>query len=75
MFSVFVKRSGVVHLCYLESGKNINHETYIDDFLEPKFFIMGHPSYSPNLAPCDFWLFNYIKARLVVCSNAQSLSK
>ena len=31
----FFKKSGVVHLCYLESGKNINHVTYIDDCLKP----------------------------------------
>ena len=35
---------------------------------------MRHPSYSPDFAPCDFWLFDYIKARLVTCSDAQSLS-
>ena len=35
---------------------------------------MRHPPYSPDLAPCDFWLFDYIKARLVTCSDAQSLS-
>ena len=25
---------------------------------------MDHPTYSPELAPCDFWLFDYIKQRL-----------
>ena len=34
IFSVFFKRSDVVHLCYLESGKTINHEKYIDDCLK-----------------------------------------
>jgi histone-lysine N-methyltransferase SETMAR len=32
---------------------NTNHMTIID-----------HPAYSPDLAPCDFWLFNEIKKRL-----------
>ena len=34
---------------------------------------MSHPPYSSDLAPCDFWLFNYIKSDLVTCSDAQSL--
>ena len=25
---------------------------------------MEHPPYSPDLAPCDFWLNSYIKDRL-----------
>ena len=25
---------------------------------------IDHPPYSPDLAPCDFWLFDYIKERL-----------
>jgi len=25
---------------------------------------MDHPPYSPNLAPCDFWRFDYIKQRI-----------
>ena len=35
---------------------------------------MRRPPYSPDLALLDFWLFDYIKARLVTCSDAQSLS-
>jgi hypothetical protein len=27
-----------------------------------------HPLYSPNLAPCDFYLFEYIKGRLAAAS-------
>ena len=26
-----------------------------------------HPSYSPDLAPCDFWLFPKLKERLKGC--------
>jgi hypothetical protein len=26
---------------------------------------MEHPPYSPDLAPCDFFLFGYIKGKLV----------
>ena len=28
------------------------------------FIIMNHPSYSPDLAFYDFWLFDYIKQHL-----------
>ena len=28
-FSVFFKRSGLVHLCFLERGKPINHSVYL----------------------------------------------
>ena len=40
------------------------HETVVEFLKEEKFTIMDHPPYSPDLAPCDFWLFDYIKQRL-----------
>ena len=112
MFTVFFKRSGVLHISKLDRGKTINHQSYIDDTLKPliegikkqrpeygcknlkihhdnarphihqdvvtlleaeKFTIMGHPPYSPDLAPCDFWLFSYIKERLGDHTTAESL--
>ena len=114
MFSVFFKRSGLVHLSYLEKGKTINHELYIEECLKPivkvlknerpitgaknikfhhdnarphihknvfeylegeKFVMMPHPPYSPDLAPCDFWLFDYIKDRLGTCKDAKELTR
>ena len=50
------------------------HKSFLEYLKEEKFVIMSHPPYSPDLAPRDFWLFDYIKARLVTCSYAQSLS-
>jgi histone-lysine N-methyltransferase SETMAR len=29
---------------------------------------MSHPPYSPDLSPCDFFLFGYVKDRLIGCS-------
>ena len=58
-----------------DNARLLVHKSVKEYLLEEKFVIMGHPPYSPDLAPCDFWLFDYIKARLVICSNAQSLSK
>jgi hypothetical protein len=26
--------------------------------------IIDHPPYSPDLAPCDYWLFDFVKQRL-----------
>ena len=36
---------------------------------------LGHPPYSPDLAPCDFWLFRKIKQELIghVYSTAENL--
>ena len=34
---------------------------YLED---QNFVVMDHPPYSSDFAPCDFWLFSYIKARL-----------
>jgi histone-lysine N-methyltransferase SETMAR len=34
-------------------------------FLEArKVKTLPHPPYSPDLAPCDFWLFKHIKGQL-----------
>jgi len=35
--------------------------------------VLSHPPYSPDLAPSDFWLFNYIKTRLSDHNDVQSL--
>ena len=36
---------------------------------------MDHPPYSPDLAPSDFWLFDYVKQRLDDHTSAESLVK
>jgi histone-lysine N-methyltransferase SETMAR len=35
--------------------------------------LISHPPYSPDLAPCDFWLFDYIKRNLDDYDNEISL--
>ena len=37
--------------------------------------IIDHPPYSPDLAPCDFWLFSKIKQHLTDHKDVQSLKK
>ncbi|CAF4211618.1 unnamed protein product, partial [Rotaria sordida] len=34
---------------------------------------MQHPTNSPDLSPCDFWLFDLIKENLTDQSDSQSL--
>ena len=36
--------------------------------------VMSHSPYSPDLAPCDFWLNSYINQRLSSHSRSESLS-
>ena len=36
---------------------------------------IDHPPYSPDLAPCDFWLFDHIKSRLGDEEDSESLAK
>ena len=48
----------------------------IFDFLqEKKINVMAHPPYSPDLAPSDFWLFDYLKRDLGQYPDDQSLVK
>ncbi len=42
---------------------------------QEKINVMAHPSYSPDLAPSDFWLFNYVERGLDTCPDATSLAK
>ena len=48
----------------------------VDNFLKENSIIkIQHPPYSPDLAPCDFWLFDMLKRELTSHTNAQSLNK
>ncbi|CAF1549464.1 unnamed protein product [Adineta steineri] len=40
-----------------------------------KIKVMAYPPYSPNLAPLDFWLSNYLKRDPATCSDGTSLAK
>jgi hypothetical protein len=44
------------------------------DYLESKdITIIPHPPNSPDLAPCDFWLFDLIKQNIDDQNDAESL--
>ena len=47
--------------------------TVFDYLAQQNITIMPHPLYSPDLAPCDFWLFGYLKQQLGTCSDEKSL--
>jgi len=42
---------------------------------EEKLDLIPHPPYSPDLAPCDFWLNDYIKSRVQDQPDENSLFK
>ena len=47
---------------------------YVINYLESQgITIMPHPPSSPDLAPCDFWLFDLIKENLDDENNSESL--
>ena len=35
--------------------------------------VIDHPPYSPDLSPCDYWLFDYIKQRLEEVTSSEML--
>ena len=37
--------------------------------------IIPHPPNSPDLSPCDFWLFDFIKENLADQNNSESLHR
>ena len=51
------------------------HQMVITFLQEQNLKQMKHPPYSPDLAPSDFWLFDYIKQRLDSHNSAESLVK
>jgi [histone H3]-lysine36 N-dimethyltransferase SETMAR len=70
------KKSGTKNLKFHHDNARPHvHSRVISHLKANKFIIMRHPPYSPDLAPSDFWLFNYIKDRLDSHSDAESLNK
>ncbi|CAF5016228.1 unnamed protein product, partial [Rotaria sp. Silwood1] len=56
-----------------DNGKPHIHKT-VSDYLESKdITIIPHPPNSPDLTPCDFWLFSLIKQKIGDQNDAESL--
>ena len=51
------------------------HADVIDYLKEEGINIMPHPPYSPDLAPCDYWLNDYIKCNLADQPDKESLAR
>ena len=53
------------HLCQKTWSLKRNKARATTSYLEEQQVqVLPHPAYSPDLAPCDFWLFPTIKSRL-----------
>lgn len=60
----------------LHDGARPHVHQNVHDFLTANHInLVSHPPYSPDLAPCDFWLFDYIKQRLNDHTSQKSLVK
>ena len=51
------------------------HSSVIRFLEREKFIIIDHPSYSPDLAPSDFWLNDNIKKRLDDHASIENLKR
>ena len=58
-----------------DNARSHIHKNVFEYLEGEKFVMMPHPPYSPDLAPCDFWLFDYIKDRLGTCKDAKELTR
>ncbi|GFW28576.1 histone-lysine N-methyltransferase SETMAR [Trichonephila clavipes] len=65
----------------LQNGFLLHHEDArphiahcVPDVSQQKYVeILPHPPYSPDLIPCDFWLFPQLKKPLRFASNKECL--
>ena len=57
--------SGTQNVLLLHDNASPHKTRAVTRFLEEnKIQVLPHPPYSPDLAPCDFWLFPLLKDRL-----------
>ena len=64
-FKEITKRKTVRHLMLQHDNAAPHKANIVKEYLsENKVKILSHPSYSPDLAPCDFFLFPKIKKEL-----------
>jgi hypothetical protein len=50
---------------YFDNTPIHNSKVVTDKSDEPNLKRMPHPAYSPDLSPCDFFLFGYLKEKLI----------
>lgn len=68
------KSKGTNNIRLLHDNARPHKHSNVDFFLsEQGIKLVEHPPYSPDLAPCDFWLFDYIKRNLEDYEDEESL--
>ena len=69
-------KCGTRNLKILHDNARPHVHQNVNNFLtEHGISTIQHPPYSPDLAPCDFWLFSLVKSQLVSHPNVESLKK
>ena len=58
-----------------DNGSPHAHRDLVDYLTEVGIEIIPHLPYSPDLAPCDFWLNDYIKNKLTDHTNEESMGQ
>ncbi len=70
------KLCGTRNIRLLHDNAKPHTSILVNNFLkEEGVELVKHPSYSPDLAPCDFYLFDYIKRNLEDQPDANSLER
>ena len=66
--------TGLRRIKFLHDGAQPHIHSNTRNFIESTAMIeIDHPPYSPDLAPCDFWLFDYIKSHLGDVHSSEEL--
>jgi histone-lysine N-methyltransferase SETMAR len=69
-------KSGLHGIKLLHDGAKPHVHSNTSNFIESNGIIeINHPPYSPDLAPCDFWLFDHIKKQLEDYTSSKALLK
>ncbi|CAF4621817.1 unnamed protein product, partial [Rotaria sp. Silwood2] len=57
-----------------DNGKSHVQKVFCDYLESEDITIVPHPPNSPDLAPCDFWLFDFVKQNIGDKNDAESLN-
>ena len=69
-------KSGTLHMKFLHDNARHHAAKLTKSQLEEVGFkIIRHLPYSPDLSPCDFWLFDLIKRQLVDATDEEDLNR
>lgn len=70
------KACGTKNLKLLHDGATCHSSIMTNNFIEEHGVkLVNHPPYSPDLAPCDFWLFDYLKRNLDSYEDEEELTR